>query len=105
VKVDGATRQALILCSLTVLPGYRLAKNPSYPGIAADYERSYATWTTLPCDVFLGSHGQFFRMAEKRAAMKPGAPNPFVDPEGCKTYFAAAKARFDAELKKQQAEP
>lgn len=105
VKVDGVERQALVLCSLTVLPGYRLAKDPSYPGIAADYERSYATWAKLPCEVFLASHGQFYGLAEKRAAMKPGAPNPFVDPEGCRTFFTGAKARLDAELKRQASAP
>jgi metallo-beta-lactamase class B len=105
VKVDGVTRQALVLCSLTVLPGYRLVDNPDYPGIAKDYAASHATWARLPCEVFLASHRQFYRGAEKRAAMRPGAPNPFVDPEGCRSFFVGAKARYDAELKRQTATP
>jgi metallo-beta-lactamase class B len=100
VKVDGAVRQALVLCGLTLLPGTKLKDNLAYPAIASDYEKSYATWARLPCEVFLAPNSKVFHGAEKRAAMKPGAPNPFVDPEGCKAYLIESKARFDAELKR-----
>jgi metallo-beta-lactamase class B len=103
VKVDGQVKQALVLCSLSILPGYRLVGDPAYPNMAGDYARSYATLKALPCEVFLASHGQFYGLAEKRVAMRPDAPNPFVDPEGCKTYFATKEAEFQAELKKQKA--
>jgi hypothetical protein len=49
------------------------------------------------------SRGKAYRRAEKRLAMRPGAPNPFVDPPGCKAFIAEGKAKFEAELKKQQA--
>jgi metallo-beta-lactamase class B len=103
VKVDGQPKEALVLCSLSILPGYRLVGDPAYPSMAEDYARSYATLRTLPCEVFLASHGQFYGLAEKRVAMRPDAPNPFVDPEGCKAYFATKEAEFQAELKKQKA--
>ena len=49
----------------------------SYPGIAADYGKSYSFWKSAPCDIFLGSHGAFFNMNAKRAKMGI-ANNPFV---------------------------
>jgi metallo-beta-lactamase class B len=104
VNVAGKTRQGLVLCSNSVLPMYRLdAAHESYPGIAADYEKSYATWRRLPCEVFLGSHGQFFDMKAKRAALDAGHADAFVDPAGCKAYFAQGYASFRAELARQQA--
>lgn len=101
VKADGKIRQALVLCSNTVLTGYKLVNNPDYPAIASDYARSYATWKALPCDLFLASHGQFFGMKAKRRAMASGKLNPFVDPEGCKAFFAHGEASFQTELARQ----
>lgn len=102
VTVAGQVRQAMILCSNSVLPGYRLVGEESYPGIAADYEKSYRVWRTAPCEVFLGSHAQFFRAAEKA---KSGKADAFVDPQGCKTYFDKGYAAFQTELAKQKAAP
>jgi metallo-beta-lactamase class B len=103
VRVAGKTRHALLLCSNSVLAGYRLTGQVSYPGIAQDYEKSYAVWRSTPCDVFLASHGQFFNMAAKRQALLAGKHDAFVDPAGCKTFFEKSYADFQSELAKQQA--
>lgn len=99
VNVAGQVRQAMILCSNSVLPGYKLVGEESYPGIADDYEKSYRFWRNAPCEVFLGSHAQFFRLHEKRAK----GPEAFVDPQGCRAYFEKGYAAFKAELARQQA--
>ena len=101
VTVDGKVRQALDHCSSSVLPGYRLGKTETYPGQTADYERSFATWKRLPCEVFLGSHSQFFNMKAKKAALDAGKADAFVDPQGCRAFYERAEAAFRAELKKQ----
>lgn len=101
VTVAGAVRQGLVHCSSSVLPGYRLGKSETYPGITAAYEKSFATWKSLPCDVFLGSHGAFFGMQEKRTQLDAGKADAFVDPAGCKAFYARSEAVFRAELKKQ----
>jgi metallo-beta-lactamase class B len=104
VTVAGKSRQGLVLCSNSVLSMYRLDKaHESYPGIAADYEASYATWRRLPCEVFLASHGLFFGLKAKRAALESGKADAFVDPAGCKAYFEKGYASFRAELAKQRA--
>jgi metallo-beta-lactamase class B len=59
--------------------------------------------TSLPCDLFLGAHGQYFSMLAKRAQLKPGAANPFVDPEGYHAFVAEREKAFVAELAKQKA--
>jgi metallo-beta-lactamase class B len=56
----------------------------------------------LPCDVFLGAHGQYFDLLAKLAKMQGNKANPFVDPAGYKRYVAEAKADFEAELAKQE---
>ena len=44
----------------------KLVNNASYPNIVSDYERSFAELRKMPCDVFLGPHGGFFNLEEKR---------------------------------------
>jgi metallo-beta-lactamase class B len=57
----------------------------------------------LHCDLFLGAHGSYFGMADKYPRLKPDAPNPFIDPEGCKKFVAQKEQEFRQELDKQTA--
>ena len=102
VTVAGKVLQALVHCSSSVLPGYKLVGTETYPGMRADYEKSFATWKALPCEVFLASHGIFFNLKAKRAALDGGKLDAFVDPVGCKAFYTTSEAAFRAELKKQQ---
>lgn len=85
--------------SASILPDVRLVGNKAYPAIADDFERSYAVWKALPCDVFLGVHGAFYDMRDKRARQEGGATtNPFIDPEGYRAFIAESERRFHAQL-------
>lgn len=101
VAVAGKTRQAQVHCSSSVLPGYKIGRQETYPGQTADYEKSFATWKALPCDVFLASHASFFDLAAKKKALDAGKADAFVDPAGCKAFYVKQEAAFRAELKKQ----
>jgi metallo-beta-lactamase class B len=96
------TYDVVIVGSPNVNPGYKLVNNAAYPQIAQDYEQMFRVLKSLPCDVFLGAHGDYYGMADKFARMKEGAANPFVDPEGYKSYVAEREQAFRAEWKKQQ---
>jgi hypothetical protein len=41
-------------------------------------------------------------MTEKYAKLKPGAPNPFIDPSGCRLKADMQEAMFKAILAEQQ---
>jgi metallo-beta-lactamase class B len=99
------TYNVVIVGSPNVNPGYRLVHNAKYPQIAQDYERMFRILRSLPCDVFLGAHGNYFNMEAKYARMKAGGPNPFIDPEGYKSYVAEREQTFRADLAKQSANP
>jgi metallo-beta-lactamase class B len=105
--IGGQARDVVIVGSWNVNPGYRLVDKPgkpaSYPGIAANYEHSFVVWKSLPCDVFLGAHGEYFDMLGKLARAKAGAgESVWIDPEGYKAAVAEREQAFAAELKKQQ---
>lgn len=105
VREDGKTYHALIVCSFGVNDGYLLVGNKDYPEIAADYVATFAKARSLPVDVFLGSHGFFYGLAEKYAALearKTGQPNPFVDHAGYLAHIDAQEKRFETMLAAQR---
>jgi metallo-beta-lactamase class B len=102
IKDGGKVLDVVIVGSPNVNPGYKLVGNELYPKIAEDYERMFRVLRALPCDIFLGAHGSYFGMPDKLARIKTG-PNPFIDPEGYKTFVAAKEREFRAELEKQTA--
>jgi metallo-beta-lactamase class B len=104
VMDGGKSYNVVIVGSPNVNAGYKLVNNALYPQIATDYEHMFRVLKSLPCDVFLGAHGNYYDMEAKYAKLKPGEANPFVDPEGYKSYVAEREQTFRAELAKQTAE-
>jgi metallo-beta-lactamase class B len=98
----GKTLHAVIIGSPNVNPGYKLVGNKAYPGIAQDYKRTFAVLNSLPCDLFLGAHGDYFGMTDKYARWKAGDKDAFIDPAGYKAWVAERKHAFEAELVRQQ---
>ena len=101
---EGAkTYDVVIVGSPNVNAGYKLVNNAFYPQIADDYARTFRVLKSLPCDIFLGAHGDYYGMQEKFAKMKQGGENPFIDPDGYKRYVDEREKAFRAELAKQTA--
>ncbi len=101
--IGRAPESVLFICSLSVLPSYRLLSEPGYPMMADDFAASFKKLRALPCDVFLGAHGVFFDLVRKRSLMDGHpATNPFIDPAGCKAYLDAAQASYKTELAKER---
>ena len=101
VADGGKTYDVVIVGSPNVNAGYKLVNNALYPQIASDYERMFRVLHALPCDVFLGAHGDYYDMQTKYARMREGQANPFIDPDGYKSYVAEREQAFLAELAKQ----
>jgi metallo-beta-lactamase class B len=103
VEDGGKMLDVVIVGSPNVNPGYVLVGNKLYPQIIHDYEKNFRVLKSLPVDVFLGAHGNYYGMEAKYAKMKVGAPNPFIDPAGYKAYVAERETAFRKELARQQA--
>jgi metallo-beta-lactamase class B len=85
--------------SANINPGVKLVGNTRYPEIASDFAHSFQVWKSLPCDVFLADHGDFYGMKEKYARLRDGtSTNPFIDPQGYQTFIREAEHRFQAQL-------
>ncbi len=90
---------AVFVCSPTA-PGYQLVDNPRYPNIIDDYRRQFAILRSLKPKIFLGSHGNFFDLDEKRK--KHGAANAFIDPDGYRAFVARMEKSFEDKVAEQR---
>lgn len=102
---QGNRRYAVVIIGgTTVLPGDRLLNNPKYPRMADDYARTFRILRSLPCDVPLGAHADYYGMREKYERMKRGAtPNPFIDPPGYRAFIDECERDFKTALARERA--
>jgi metallo-beta-lactamase class B len=103
VSEAGKSYDVVIVGSPNVNPGYKLVNNVRYAEIADDYAHGFSVLKSLPCDVFLGSHGSYYDMEAKHAKLNSGGANPYIDPTGYKNYVLDREQAFLAELQKQTA--
>ncbi len=108
VSHAGRKLNVVILGGLSALDSYRLVDAPgepaSYPGIAKDFEHTFAVLARLPCDIFLGAHGQYFDMQDKLARRHDGSPAVWIDPDGYRRTVAEAQQNFERRLRMEQTE-
>jgi metallo-beta-lactamase class B len=94
------TYNVVVIGSPNVNPGYRLANNADYLEIADDFAKTFAILKSLPCDIFLGAHGDYYGMLAKHERLG-GGTNPFIDPDGYKTYVDLKEKAFRKTLAEQ----
>jgi len=100
---DGAKSYDVVFAGSPTVLDYQLVGKESYPGIAADYERTFAVLKKLHCDIFLSDHGSFFSFLEKRERLARGEkPNPFIDPDGYKRFVVQFENEFHQKLEAQK---
>lgn len=101
VKEQGRPLNVLFPCSLTVA-GNRLFGNKGYPGIVADFRKSFARLRTVKADVVLPGHPEFGDVLERARRRDAGEANAFVAPDLLPRLVATSEAAFKTELKAQR---
>jgi metallo-beta-lactamase class B len=100
-------RNVVIVGGFSALSGYHLVDRPghpaSYPGIAHDFQQTFATLHALPCDIFLGAHGIYFDMLAKLARMPKEGDSVWIDPTGYQRAVVKYQQIFETDLHRQQA--
>lgn len=91
-------------CSLKLLPGVSLIEPENYPGIRADFERSFQTLRSLPADIWVTSHarefGRYRKFLERDKVQNPA--EAFIDHAGYLEYINKGEERFRQLLAEQQ---
>jgi len=104
VPEGGRSYDVVIVGGTTVNPGVRFIRQPTWAGIAGDFAQTFRTLRALKCDVFLGSHGVYYGLAEKYRKMAAGAAvNPFIDPEGYRAFVDRSEKDYLASLAEERA--
>ena len=101
VKDGGATHTALNFCSASVAANSLVP--PQYPGVVADYKKTFATARAIKGDVILGPHAEFVNLWGKQAQIAPGKPSPFIDRAAYERLLDRQEAAFKADLATQEA--
>ena len=107
VSHAGRTLHVVIVGGFSALDSYRLIATPgqpaSYPGIAQDFEHTFALLRGLACDIFLGAHGEYFDMQAKLARRQDQSPAVWIDPQGYQRSVAEAQENFEHRLRSERA--
>jgi metallo-beta-lactamase class B len=100
---DGSKNYDVVFAGSPNTLDYQLVGRESYPGIAGDFEKTFAVLKRLHCDVFLSDHGSFFEFEQKRQRLARGEqPNPFIDSDGYERFVARYEAEFRQKLEMQR---
>jgi metallo-beta-lactamase class B len=86
-------------------PGYRLVKNPSYPGITEDYRRTHHMLEMLKPDIWLAQHNEYYDLDGKRKRAQSEGVKAWVDPEGYRRFIAGKKRAFEDEVDEELGVP
>lgn len=106
IQDGGRSYPALFVCSTTINGGVTLLNNTRHPGIDQAYARTFAFLKTQKPQLFFAPHPSQFGMAEKLPRLKPGAPNPFIDPTGYAAYVERGeKVYLDQLASERKARP
>jgi metallo-beta-lactamase class B len=88
---------------LSITDGMRFSKPENYPGIGADFERSFATLRSLPVDIWVTGHtqpwGRYRKYRESLGLSRPA--DAFIDREGYAAYVDSAEARVRRKIADQ----
>lgn len=99
VEDRGRTRQVLFLCSITTA-GNVLVGNQAYPGIAADFRRTFARLSAMKADILLTSHPEMADVLGRAARRDAGQADAFVNPKALPALVAKSRAAFEKDLAK-----
>jgi metallo-beta-lactamase class B len=101
VTENGRRYDVVIVGSPFANPDFRLVNNPKYPEIVDDYEKSFRFLKALHCDIFLGPHSGYYKLAQKYKRIGE-KDNPFIDPEGYHAFIEERERVFHEQLAEQK---
>jgi metallo-beta-lactamase class B len=83
--------------------GFRYTGSRSYPTGLQDFERSFSTLSSLPCDILLTPHPEASQLWERVAARdRAGAADALVDASACRRYADAGRERLRRRIESEQ---
>ena len=82
IQENGKTYKVLIANLGTINPGKRMILDPTYPGVAEDFNYTYNNQKNIEVDIWVAAHKSQYGFDKKYRRGQPYNPETFVDPEG-----------------------
>jgi metallo-beta-lactamase class B len=79
-------------------PGYRLHRNPIYPGIEEDLRRTHHMIEMLQPDIWLAQHNEYYDLEGKTALANTQGIKAWMDPEGYRRWVSGKKRAFEDQV-------
>lgn len=98
IVVDGKAYVVVFPDGAGFNPGYRVAKNPSYPGIENDFRRTHHVLEMLKPDIWLAQHNEYYDLEGKRKRAETEGVKAWIDPEGYRRFIGDKKRAFEDEV-------
>ena len=98
VRENGRDYRVAIANMGSMNPGLRLTKDPTYPGIADDFARTFRRQKQMEVDVWVAAHASQTGLHDKYRPGDPYDPDTFLDPEGFRELVARYQALFEKQL-------
>ena len=101
VRENGREYQVVIANMGTINQGKKLVVDPTYPGVAEDFAKTFGRQKAMQVDVWVAAHGSQYGLHGKYRPGQAYSPDTFVDPEG---FLAAVERLENLYLKQLEAE-
>ena len=88
VREGGRDYDVVIANMASINPGKRMVVDPTYPGVAEDFVKTFRRQKALPVDVWVAAHASQYGLHDKYEPGQAYDPETFVDPQG---YRAAVE--------------
>jgi len=103
VTEGGRTYRVVIANMGSINPGVKVSGMPKYPGIEADYARTFKEQKEMQIDVFLASHAAQFGLHRKYQPGDAYKADRFVDPDGFHQSVEKLEKTYLEQLAKEKA--
>lgn len=102
MELEEGGRVYRILFANSMSAVYPLVGNADYPNLLSDLRASFDRLAEIQADIFLSTHGSFFRLRQKRETWS-GEGNPFVDSEESKRFIDRWRGIVESQYAEQKA--
>ena len=98
VSENGRDYDVVVANMGTINDGKKLVVDPTYPGVAEDFARTYASQKTMDVDVWVAAHGGQYGLHDKYEPGQPYNPDTFVDPDGLLAEIQRLERIYEEQL-------
>ena len=102
VSENGRDYDVVVANMGTINDGKKLVVDPTYPGVAEDFARTYASQKTMDVDVWVAAHGGQYGLHDKYEPGQAYNPDTFVDPDGLLAEIQRLERIYEDQLAEER---